>query len=120
MDVIEVDERDSTWEDPAPRFRVYVQEPTGDTYSTGTYDLTGADTLQAIDWAQRAAADRRDAVWALALVGDDARGLRGLTWLVGMDANDPPSDEHELDVTARMLARRTSPIAIPAVGGTRS
>jgi len=114
MDAIEVDERDSTWENHHPHFRVYLQERSGESYSTETVDLFDADVLQAIDWAQRAVASRTDAVWALALVGRDSRALRGLTWLVGMDANDPPSDEHEIDLTARMLGRAVSTIELPS------
>jgi hypothetical protein len=113
MQVIEVDERDSTWEDPSPRFRVYLQIPSGDGYATETFDLIGADVVQAIDWAQRSAADRPGAVWSLALVGDDRRGLRGLTWLVGMDANDPPEDEREIDRARRMTGRRTASVVVP-------
>lgn len=114
MDATEVDERDSTWEDHHPHFRVYLQERSGDSYSTETVDLFDADVLQAIDWAQRAIASRTDAVWALALVGRDSRALRGLTWLVGMDANDPPSDEHEIDLRLRMTARTGRSVGVPS------
>ncbi|MFJ3384690.1 MULTISPECIES: NUDIX domain-containing protein [unclassified Curtobacterium] len=115
MDATEVDERDSTWEDHHPRFRVYVQESSDETYTTATYDLTGADVLQAMDWAQRhAAATGPDTVWALALVGRDSRGLRGLTWLAGMDANDPPADEHEIDLRLRMTSRTARPVGVPS------
>jgi|GEM_PF-325506 len=114
MDAIEVDERDSTWENHRPHFRVYLQERSGDSYSTETVDLLGADVLQAIDWAQRQAATRTEAVWALALVGRDSRALRGLTWLVGMDANDPPSDEHEIDLRLRMATRASRPVGVPS------
>lgn len=113
MDVIEVDERDSRWEDPHPRFRVSLQSPDGEGFVTETVDLADIDVLQAIDWAQRAAAARPGALWALALVGDDRRGLRGLTWLVGSDANDPPEDETEVDRRSRMLARREEGVVLP-------
>lgn len=114
MDATEVDERDSTWENHHPHFRVYLQERSGDSYSTETVDLFDADVLQAIDWAQREVRSRADAVWALALVGRDSRGLRGLTWLVGMDANDAPSDEHEIDLRLRMTARTGRPVGVPS------
>ena len=113
MDVIEVDERDSTWEDPRPRFRVSVQHPEGDGYVTETTDLLEADVLQAVDWAQRRATEHEGALWSLALVSDDRRGLRGLTWLVGADANDPPEDDLDVDRRARMLARRSDPVVVP-------
>ena len=51
MQVIQVDERDSGWEDPDPRFRVYLHG-SGATSTAGwtdTYDITGADALQVID-----------------------------------------------------------------------
>jgi hypothetical protein len=47
-----VDERDSGWEDDHPRFRVYLHG-SGETSTWGwtdTYDITGADVLQVIDW----------------------------------------------------------------------
>lgn len=95
MQVEQVDERDSAWEDPRPRFRVYLHgSGEGSTHGwTDTYDLTGCDMLQAIDWAQRQAGDRL--TYAVALVRDDAERERrnpgcgrGLVWLVGMDGND--------------------------------
>jgi hypothetical protein len=62
---------------------------------TDTYDLTGADVLQAIDWAQRPAGD--GLTYAVALVEDDDTPAerrpgraRGLVWLVGGDGNDYP------------------------------
>ncbi|MGH3454963.1 MAG: hypothetical protein ACRDP2_11140, partial [Nocardioidaceae bacterium] len=60
MQVTQVDERDSGWEDDAPRFRVYLHG-SGETSTAGwtdTYDITGADVLQAIDWAQRQAREQ--------------------------------------------------------------
>jgi len=50
----QVDERNSSWEDNHPRFRVYLHH-TGDDpslpgWSTDTYDITDADILQVIDW----------------------------------------------------------------------
>lgn len=121
MQVARVDERDSGWEDPNPRFRVYLHGSSETSTSgwTDTYDITGADVLQVIDWAQRQAGDRL--TFAVALVRDDAEMERnspgygrGLVWLVGMDGNDttePGSPERV--VQQRMLARRELPIGIP-------
>jgi hypothetical protein len=60
VQVVQVDGRDSGWEDPDPRFRVYLHG-SGETSTAGwtdTYDITGADVLQVIDWAQRLAGDQ--------------------------------------------------------------
>ncbi len=121
MRVWPVDERDSGWEDPAPRFRVYLHG-SGEASTHGwtdTYDITGADVLQVIDWAQRQAGDRL--TYAVALVRDDPERERlnpgfgrGLVWLVGMDGNDTTGEESsEREVQRRMLLRRHSPLDIP-------
>lgn len=112
--IVPVDERDSSWEDGHPRFRVYLHG-SGDTETYGwtdTYDITGADVLQVIDWAQRQAGDVL--TYAVALVRDDVEHARinpgrgrGLVWLVGMDGNDTTDPGSADDVTQqRMLARR--------------
>lgn len=120
VEIHAVDERDSSWEDSSPRFRVYLHSSGPDTTygSTWTYDVTGADVLQVIDWAQRQAGDRL--TYAVALVRDDAdRGRlnpghgRGLVWLVGMDGNDTPWSADEVDRERRMIVRRAEPVAIP-------
>jgi hypothetical protein len=51
MQATQVDERDSGWEDPHPRFRVYLHgsSETSTAGWTDTYDITGADVLQVID-----------------------------------------------------------------------
>src|SRR6478735_6107420 len=89
--IFAVDERDGSWEEHSPRFRVYLHaNPDGTGGGTATYDVLGADVLQVIDWAQREAGDRF--TYAVALVGDrlppDPGDRRGLVWLVGMDGND--------------------------------
>jgi hypothetical protein len=51
---VQVDERDASWEGPDPRFRVYLHG-SGETETAGwtdTYDITGGDVLQVIDWAE--------------------------------------------------------------------
>jgi hypothetical protein len=113
MSVVPVDERDCSWERHLPRLRVYFQRSihgsTGG--STSTYDVTGADVLQVIDWAQRRAG--ADATYSIALVVDAEEG-RGLVWLVGTDGNDtadPP--DPEWTVQQRMLTRVRERIGIP-------
>jgi hypothetical protein len=117
VQILQVDERNSGWENPWPRFRVYLHGSGEDsTYGwTATYDVTGADVLQVIDWAQRQAGDLL--TYAVALVYDDqAReelnpGFgRGLVWLVGVDGNDTGPDEQERQ--RRMLGRRRDPVRI--------
>lgn len=116
MQVVDVDERDSNWEDMQPRFRVYLHKPWGNSvsYSTDAVDLVGFDVLQAIDWAQsRAEGDQ----WALALVGGnyDDEDRRGLIWLVGMDGNDTPTNDHEAQIKSRMVSRANKRIVVPAL-----
>jgi hypothetical protein len=120
VSIVAVDERNSGWENPRPRFRVYLHGsgPESTHGWTDTYDVTGADVVQVIDWAQRQAGDAL--TYAVALVYDDqAKELenpgfgRGLVWLVGADGNVTPTDELEGDRQRRMLNRRLEPLAIP-------
>jgi hypothetical protein len=111
VQIIQVDERDSTWEDDHPRFRVYLHGSGPESTSgwTATYDVTGADVLQVIDWAQRQAGE--SLTYAIAIVREDAG--RGLVWLVGRDGNDVTHSDVEADTQARMLARRGAPVSVP-------
>jgi hypothetical protein len=121
MQVVQADERDSGWEDPDPRFRVYLHGSTATSTAgwTDTHDITGADVLQVIDWAQRQAGDHL--AYAVALVRDDQDSERanpgfgrGLVWLVGMDGNDSTDEgSAEREVQRRMLLRRLGPVGIP-------
>ena len=120
VQVVQVDERDSGWENSRPRFRVYLHgSGPKSTYGwTDTYDVTGADVLQVIDWTQRQAGD--SLTYAVALVHDDpARGQmdpgsgRGLVWLVGMDGNTNPNNPEEAETLDRMLARRREAVGVP-------
>ena len=111
--IAQVDERDSSWESDGPRFRVYLHGSSEESTSgwTDTYDITGADVLQVIDWAQWQAGD--SLTYAVALVRDDKAHEelnpghgRGLVWLVGIDGNTNPFDEDVREAAAlrRMLA----------------
>ncbi|WP_031465576.1 hypothetical protein [Sciscionella sediminilitoris] len=116
MHVVEVDERDSSWEDADPRFRVYLFTG-GDlpytSWTVETCDITGAGLLDVLGWAEERAGEQ-NALYAIALVGTDHRvpqvQRRGLTWLIGMDANHPAETEAERRCYAEMLARRDSPV----------
>jgi hypothetical protein len=110
-----VDERDSSWEDDSPRFRVYLHSHPGPGSVTATYDLTGADVLQAVDWAQSHVAV--GGTYAVALVcerpGSAGGPERGLVWLVGIDGNTDPVSDWERDALRRMAQRAASPVVIP-------
>lgn len=122
MQIVGIDERDSSWECSNPRFRVYLHG-SGKALTHGwtdTYDITGADVLQVIDWAQKQARD--SLTYAIALVWDDLRHEeinpghgRGLIWLIGEDGNSSSTDERAVDALRRMLARRTDPVLVPRV-----
>ena len=116
----EVDERDSCWEDGAPRFRVYLHSHPGPSSATSTFDLTGGDVLQAVDWAQSHVSP--GGTYAVALVRD-RRGAdgpeRGLVWLVGIDGNTDPSNDAETDALRRMAERVTTPVIVPPADRAR-
>ena len=111
MRLLPADEPDSSWENHEPRFRVYLFTGPGP-YSVTTCDVTEADVLETISWAQHEAGAH--ALFAVALVGETSpqgRTGRGLTWLVGMDANDNPTDAAQRRVLAHMHSRRgTHPV----------
>jgi len=107
MEVTVVDERDSSWEKHAHRFRVYlfsgVGRP-GQGFNTETFDVTDATLLEVIEWAEhRAGADR---MFAVALVENHPRRGRGLNWLIGSDANSVPIDAAEDALLRQMRTRR--------------
>lgn len=113
MRVDEVDERDGSWEDHHPWFRVYLfqgGDVPGHSWSVETYDVQDADVREAIDWAETQAGD--DRLFAVALVGrqsedvDPVGARRGLTWLLGLDANAAPHDDTEERAWRGMLTRR--------------
>jgi hypothetical protein len=109
-----VDERDSCWEDSSPRFRVYLHSHPGPSSATSTHDLTGADAVQAIDWAQSHVP--AGGTYAVALVQDrpDPAGpKRGLVWLVGIDGNTDPANALETDALRRMAERVRTPVVVP-------
>lgn len=108
------DERDSTWERSHPRFRAYFfrgGEESG-SWSAYTYDIEGADVIDTVAWAEDEIGD--EGLYAVALVEAPEPGseLGGITWLVGMDANDSPHDDHERAVLARMKDRRGRKIVV--------
>jgi hypothetical protein len=87
-----VDERDSTWERDDARYRVYRFE--GPDNAVSAVDIVDATIEEALETA-RAMSGGDEHLWSLALVEDDARGMRGLLWLSGMDYNDAPGSARE-------------------------
>ncbi|KJC63041.1 hypothetical protein SAMN06295879_3717 [Agreia bicolorata] len=96
MNIVDSDERDSTWEQHSSLFRVYFA--TVPDAAVRTVDVSDATFTETFAWA-RGEADAGETI-AVALVGIDNRGLRGLTWLFGAD----PNDSSESGLHTRMLA----------------
>jgi len=111
----EVDERDSSWEDHDARFRVYFfsggDEPAR-SWAVETYDVGQADVLEVVQWAWDRAGTER--LFAVALVvqssggNDPVKSGRGLTWLLGRDANDATLNEADENALHGMHARRAA------------
>lgn len=120
MRMQEVDERDSSWEIDAARFRIYVFE--GAANAVSTFDLLGATVEEALETARVQASDDQH-LWSLALVHDDGRAGRGLVWLSGNDYNDVPPSVDEASywrargaMQDRYLAARSragDPVVLP-------
>lgn len=82
----------------------------GSSWATDSYDVTGADALEVIDWAREQAGD---GLFAVALGRDDLHRMseaarRGRVWLVGHDANGRPTSETQQRFADRMHAKQTS------------
>jgi hypothetical protein len=105
MRFIAADERDSTWERDDARYRVYRFE--GPTNDAVTHDIVGATVEEALE-AAVALSNGNEHLWALALVENDDRGMRGLIWLSGMDYNDPPESPREWQRRRQMQDRYLS------------
>lgn len=104
MNIEEVDERDSSWEQHESVFRVYFAEGVGRAIST--FDLSDATFGEVHKWAKKNASD--DTLIAIALVIRDARGMKGLIWLLGMDPNSEPLSDIQFRMRDEMTAGRTS------------
>ncbi len=116
MRVREVDERDSSWEDHRPIFRVYLfrgGEHRPSSWTTWTYDVEDADLIDVAQWAQAKVGD--SGLYAVALVRQEAGfsnegPQKGLVWLIGNDANDEPFAQPHFAARERMTALRDKPI----------
>ena len=102
MKIVEVDERDSTWEQHDSTFRVYFAK--GIDRAINTVDVSDATFSEVLQWAKHESS--ADTTFAIALVGRDSRGLKGLTWLFGMDPNDQAESAIEFRMFAEMLAEK--------------
>lgn len=96
MNIVDSDERDSTWEQHESSFRVYFATLTD--RAVRTVDVSDATFTETLTWA-RGTAEPNETI-SIALIGVDNRRLRGLTWLFGMD----PNDSAESKLHDRMLA----------------
>lgn len=105
MTVRGVDERTSRWESDDPTIRVYLFSGggSGRSWTTGTYDITGADVVQVLGWAQEQVGP--EDLFAVAFVSLDAKGELGLT---GLDVNDADAESRE--GFTRMRERRGRPV----------
>ncbi len=112
MRIYEVDERDNSWEDNAPVFRVYLfrgGEHPDRSWTTWTYDVEDADLIETAQWAQREVGNT--GLYAVALVRHDSPSSdevrsKGLVWLIGTDANDVPINPRQRSAQERMHALR--------------
>lgn len=116
-----VDERDSTWERDDTRYRVYIFD--GPDSATTTIDIVDATIEQALE-SGVALSDGNAKLWSLALVENDARGMRGLIWLSGMDDNDSPESARDWQRRRHMqdrylLARRQQNLPVVLPNGLR-
>ncbi|MFT2817822.1 hypothetical protein [Leifsonia sp. A12D58] len=64
--------------------------------------MTDATFTEVHAWAKETAA--AGVLIAIALVGRNPNGHKGLTWLIGMDPNDHPESELERRMLAEMQA----------------
>ncbi|WP_139244240.1 hypothetical protein [Arthrobacter alpinus] len=104
MNITEADELDSTWEQHDSVFRVYFAQ--GIERSITTFDVSGATFSEVQKWAKETASV--DTIMAIALVSLDSRGLKGLTWLFGMDPNDHPAADIEIRMHAEMMTIKSA------------
>lgn len=104
MEVVEVDERDSSWESDNPRYRLYIFDGVENTVST--FDLVDA-TWRDVEWSAQTLA-QQDKLWSVALVVEDSQRGRGLIWLSGGDYNSPPRTARERRMRAEMQDRYLS------------
>ncbi|MCY7402633.1 MAG: hypothetical protein LH477_17070 [Nocardioides sp.] len=118
MLIDEVDGRDSSWEDHGERFRVFFFAGGDDnerSWAVETYDVRRAYVLEVVQWASGQAGAER--LFAVALVvqasgdKDPVRSGRGLTWLLGLDANGAPLNEADESAVREMHARRAAHVA---------
>lgn len=104
MNIAEVDERDSSWERHDSVFRVYLA--TGADRAISTLDISNATFSEVRAWVKKNTPNGTHA--AIALVGLDAHGRKGLTWLLVMGPNSEPLSDLEFRMRDEMLADGTS------------
>ncbi|WP_261388270.1 hypothetical protein [Arthrobacter alpinus] len=71
-----------------------------------TFDLSDVTFGEVHQWAKKNASD--ETLIGIALVSRDARGMKGLTWLLGMDPNCEPLSDIQFRMRDEMTADSTS------------
>lgn len=99
--MFEVDERDSSWEDRDPRFRLYLFGGPGNAVTT--LDFIDTQIHDVLEAATLAGKDGK--LWSIALVAEKPDLGRGLVWLSGMDYNSTPTTRAEWRMRATMQDR---------------
>lgn len=90
-------------------FRVFLYAGEGP-FSAEAHDLTDVTFMETLAWAEKTAGS--DRLFAIAILSEDAYGAKGLTWLVGIDANTVPHDTverrlyNELDRPSKSFGKR--------------
>jgi len=79
VNVRSVDPRDVGWEIDRPSYRVHFHDPTGTSYE---YEVSDADAIEVLDWAETRRAGRTYALYVCVPCGD-----LGLVRLLGTDPN---------------------------------
>ena len=77
MRVVEIDERDASWEKDENTFRVFI---TNSDASVSVYDCVSGDFYDVARWASSQSNRFR-----IALIGEDRSRRRGLFWLTASD-----------------------------------
>ncbi|MGX5695711.1 hypothetical protein ACWKWP_05880 [Agromyces soli] len=114
MHITLVDERDASWEQAEPRFRLFVYR--GADNAVTAYDIVDASLDDVLE-AARNLSEFDARLWSLAVVVDRADLERGLAWISGGDYNEAPTTPQEWrrrrEMQSRYLMARSRRSAAP-------